>query len=198
VNTLILFDFDGTITRKDSLIEFIIFYHGWAKFFLGLFILSPILILYAIKILSNHSAKQKLLQYFFNKESRDTFNKKSTHFALKHIPTLLRNDALQQLKIHLSRNETIAVVSASAENWIKPWCDQMGLRCIATRLEIKNNQLTGKFLGNNCYGVEKVNRIKQEFDLSSFTKIIAYGDSRGDREMFALADHYYYKSFPLT
>jgi len=198
VNNLILFDFDGTITRKDSLREFLIYYHGWTKVCLGLLILSPILVLYVLNVISNHSAKQILLQYFFNKEPSQKFNEKCTEFAIKQIPGLLRIDALQQLKLHLSRNETIVVVSASPENWIKPWSDQMGLRCIATRLEIKDNQLTGRFSGKNCYGPEKVNRIKQEFDLSSFAKIIAYGDSRGDQEIFALADQYYYRTFPLT
>ena len=43
---LALFDFDGTITNRDSFIDFIKFAKGNLKFFQGFMILSPILILY--------------------------------------------------------------------------------------------------------------------------------------------------------
>ncbi|HEU5146872.1 MAG TPA: haloacid dehalogenase-like hydrolase, partial [Chryseosolibacter sp.] len=56
-----------------------------------------------------------------------------------------------------------------------------------------NKHLTGKILGRNCYGDEKVCRIKEEFDLPSFERIIAYGDSSGDREMLQLANESHYK-----
>lgn len=197
MNNLILFDFDGTITTKDSLKKFLIFYHGWFKLIIGLLAISPVLILYVLKILSNNSAKQILLQWFFKHEPLDVFNQKCKTFALQHIPQILRKEAIEQLHQHKNNHETIVVVTASAENWVKPWCDEMNLHCIGTKLEVAENKLTGNYQGENCYGPEKVNRIKAQFDLSNFEKIVAYGDSRGDREMFALATQYYYKTFPL-
>ncbi|HRJ30899.1 MAG TPA: HAD family hydrolase [Cyclobacteriaceae bacterium] len=198
MNNLILFDFDGTITTRDSLKKFLIFYHGWFKVSAGLLALSPFLILYVLKIISNNTAKQILLQWFFNHEPVDIFNQKCKTFALQCIPKMLRPAAVEQINYHKNNQETIVVVTASAENWVKPWCEEMNLLCIGTNLEVKANKLTGKYLGKNCYGPEKVNRIKEQFNLSAFDKIIAYGDSRGDREMFALANPYYYKTFPLT
>ncbi|MDZ4786214.1 MAG: HAD family hydrolase [bacterium] len=198
MNNLVLFDFDGTITTKDSLKIFLIFYHGWFKVLIGLLVLSPILILYVLKIISNHSTKQILLQYFFKNEPVDAFNIKGKDFALQYLPKILRPDAIQRINHHLSKHETVVIVSASAENWIKPWSDQMGLSCIATKLEIKKNKITGRYSGNNCNGKEKVRRIKEKYNLSLFNAIIAYGDSRGDREMLALANESYYKVFPST
>lgn len=64
---------------------------------------------------------------------------------------------------------------------------------IATKLEQKDGKLTGKFNGNNCYGTEKVLRIKEKYNLKEFEKIYAYGDSKGDREMLALAHEGYFK-----
>lgn len=41
---LVCFDFDGTITRDGSLLEFIAYVVGFKKFFRGIFRLSPILL----------------------------------------------------------------------------------------------------------------------------------------------------------
>ncbi len=198
MNNLVLFDFDGTITNKDSLKKFLIYYYGGFKVLIGLLALSPVLILYVLKIISNNKAKQILLQWFFNREPLDVFNNKCRIFARHFIPKILRHEALEQIQYHKNNKETIVVVTASAENWVKPWCDEMNLLCIGTKLEVKDNKLTGLYLGKNCYGPEKENRIKKQFNLSTFDKIIAYGDSSGDREMFALADQYYFKNFPIT
>jgi HAD superfamily phosphoserine phosphatase-like hydrolase len=91
----------------------------------------------------------------------------------------------------------VAVVSASAENWVKPWCDKHNLICIGTKLQVKDNQLTGKILGKNCHGPEKVCRIKENFNLSQFDEIIAYGDTAGDKEMLDMADLKHYKPFRM-
>jgi HAD superfamily hydrolase (TIGR01490 family) len=199
VNHLVLFDFDGTITKKDSLKEFLFFYHGRLKVILGFFILSPVLALFVLKILPNHLAKKILLMYFFEKESIGAFNTKCNDFAIQAIPKILRSDAIKQINQHLSNRETVVVVSASPQNWVKPWCDQMGLHCIATKLEVSENQkITGNYNGKNCYGQEKVERIKEKFNLSNFEMVIAYGDSRGDREMLELAHTKYYKLFRST
>ena len=195
---LVLFDFDGTITKRDSLREFLFFYHGWLKVCLGFIILSPILAIYVIKIVPNHFAKQLLLSYFFKKEPIDVFNAKCFDFAMHYIPKILRADALNCIHNHLANQETVVVVSASPENWVKPWCNFMGLRCIATKLEVQNNKITGNYSGLNCYGKEKARRIEEDLNLSDFESIVAYGDSRGDREMLNLADHKYYKFFRAT
>lgn len=198
MNHLALFDFDGTITKKDSLKEFLLFYHGWAKICIGFVILSPILTLYAIKVIPNHVAKQILLRYFFGKEPVDIFNNKCKDFAMQYIPKIIRADAILRINHHLTNHDKVVVVSASPENWVKPWSDSIGLSCIATKLEVRDNKITGKYFGKNCYGQEKVKRIEENINLSEFNQISAYGDSRGDREMIALAHNKYYKFFRTT
>ncbi|MBX2963583.1 MAG: HAD-IB family hydrolase [Cyclobacteriaceae bacterium] len=196
MNKLILFDFDGTITHKDSLWEFLVFYRGWPKTIINLIFLSPVLTLYAIGIVSNNTAKEILLKRFFKNESLDLFNQKCKVFATSQLNRIVRDTAKKQIELHRSQGATIVVVSASAENWVKPWCEQLNMDCIATRLEVKEGRLTGHYLGKNCYGPEKVLRIKSKYDLNSFDEIIAYGDSRGDKEMLALAHTSHYRSFP--
>ena len=190
---LVLFDFDGTITTRDTLIEFVRFYRGNRKYLESMLMLSPILALYKLKMIPNWKAKQHFLARHFRGESIETFNSRCIEFSSQLLPSLIRPKALDAIKEYRAQHITMAVVSASAENWIRPFCDQHGLLCLATKLEVKNGLITGNLDGKNCYGDEKVCRIREHFDLSLFDEIIAYGDSSGDREMLELAHRSYYK-----
>ena len=192
---LVLFDFDGTITTKDTLIEFVYFYRGKKQFLWGMLMLAPVLAFYVLKLIPNWKAKQFFLARFFKGERLPDFNKRCDDFSARVLPALIRPEAKKAIAQYQKQNATIAVVSASAENWVKPWCDQHGLICLATRLESKDGVITGNLIGRNCYGDEKVCRIKEQFNPEEYDEVIAYGDSSGDREMLALAHKRYYKPF---
>ncbi len=194
---LALFDFDGTLTKKDTLLAFTSFYHGRPRFLLGLIYLSPILVLLKLRLIQNTVAKEKFLTYFFAGKTIENFESKCHQFSKQIIPSIIRSEAGKALAQRKKNGYEIYVVSASAQNWVKPWCSANNVGCIATQLEIVGNKLTGKILGNNCYGLEKVNRIKALIDITSYTEIVAYGDSKGDVEMSSIATKYYYRSFDL-
>ena len=189
------FDFDGTITTKDSMIEFIRFVFGDKKTFLGLLLLSPIIFLYKLRLISNHFAKQKLLSYFFSNYKIAQFNSFALEYSLKHIDKIVRHDALERINWHKNKGHHVVIVSASIETWLKPWCEKNKLELVATKLNNKNGYITGQFDKKNCYGIEKVNRIKEIYTLEKYEFIYVYGDSDGDKEMLALANKSYYKYF---
>ena len=197
-STLVLFDFDGTITTKDTLIEFIQFYRGRNQYFLGLLLMAPMLALFLSRLIPNWKAKQHFLTHYFKGEKISFFNSRCLEFTMRVLPGLIRPDALKAIEAYRKQKVTIAVVSASAENWVKPWCDANGLICLATKLEVKNGAITGQLSGRNCYGDEKVCRIKEHFNLADYQEIIAYGDSSGDKEMFELAHKTFYKPFRIS
>jgi HAD superfamily hydrolase (TIGR01490 family) len=194
-STLVLFDFDGTITTKDTLIEFVLFYRGRKQYLFGMFLLAPILALFVAKLIPNWKAKQHFLSHHFKGEKISTFNSRCLEFTRKILPGLIRPQALKAIEDYRKQNVTVAVVSASAENWVKPWCDANGLICLATKLEVKDGAITGQLSGRNCYGDEKVCRIKEHFNIADYQEVIAYGDSSGDKEMFELAHKTFYKPF---
>lgn len=86
-------------------------------------------------------------------------------------------------------------MSASPENWISPWAQKMQVELIATQLEVQNGSITGKIAGKNCHGQEKVSRIKSKYSLADYAEIAAYGDTKGDLAMLALAHRAVYKPF---
>lgn len=192
---LALFDFDGTVTANDSLLKFIRFVVGDVKFMTGFFMLSPILVLYKMGVIPNYKAKQKLLAWFFKGYTKEEFKKIANEYSLNHIEKMLCPKAMEKINWHKEQGHKVVVVSASIDCWLRPWCEKNNLELLATKLEFKNGIVTGKLLSNNCYGQEKVNRIKREYDLSKFDFIYAYGDSRGDKEMLALANESFYKPF---
>lgn len=191
-----VFDFDGTITTRDSLMEFLKFTHGPFRTFWGLFILSPVLVLYELKIVPNDTAKQILFSWFYRGWSIKKFDAKCIDFIDK-VHQIVRPEALQAIQQYQTDGVKVVVITASPENWVKPWADAINLHeVIGTKLAINSNdRLTGRFLSKNCYGQEKVNRFLERYPNRADYILEAYGDSQGDAELLAFADKGYLKKF---
>jgi HAD superfamily hydrolase (TIGR01490 family) len=194
-NILAIFDFDGTITTRDSFADFIFFSHGAWKTIRGVIVNSPILILYLLKFVPNWQAKEEVFSYFFKGMRIEAFDQLANRHAAERLPKILRPLALEKLKWHKEERHTIVVVSASFENYLRVWCDHHGVLLLATQVEVENGVLTGRFSSKNCFGDEKVRRIKEKYELKDYEFIYAYGDSRGDLPLKEIADQFFYKPF---
>ena len=190
-----LFDFDGTVTYKDSMFEFIKFYSGKLNFYMGAFILSPLLILHKIKLIDSHKTKEIVLSYFLKNKNVDEVQKLANHFSKNILPGKIKRSALEKIIQLKQDGYLIYIVSASATLWLKGWCDSLGIDLIATELEIIDTKITGKILGKNCKGMEKAIRIKKQFENKNVSIELAFGDSSGDKEMLLLANKSFYKHF---
>jgi HAD superfamily hydrolase (TIGR01490 family) len=196
------FDFDGTITTRDTLLEFIRYSKGIPRFYLGFILNSPWLVAYKIKLISNQRAKERILRHFFKHTPLDRFEQTCEAFAREALPALLRPKAMEEIDRLKSAGATVVIVSASPENWIRDWASSIGAELLATRLETapyqnsgKPDRLTGRIFRANCHGDEKVRRIKGSYDLEEFNEIYTYGDSNGDRPMLKLGTASFYKPF---
>jgi phosphatidylglycerophosphatase C len=189
------FDFDGTITTKDTLLEIIKYQKGRTSFYFGFILHAPWLIAYKLNWLSNNLAKEKILTYFFAGMDEQVFQKKCDLFAEKIIPGIVRPGALSEINVLRSRNFEIVVISASAGNWIRKWSESLSLQLIATKLEVKNGLITGKIEGENNHGIQKALNIRKQWNLNEYEEIYAYGDSSGDKPMMDLATKSFYKPF---
>ena len=98
-----------------------------------------------------------------------------------------KQSALQRIQWHKENNHTVVLVSASFEEYLRPLCEKWQIELLATTMEIHNGIMTGKFSQPNCYGIQKEKRIKAVYNLNDYESIYAYGDTRGDKEMLALA-----------
>ncbi|WP_422104213.1 HAD family hydrolase [Winogradskyella sp.] len=194
-NTIALFDFDGTITKKDTYIAFIKHCFGATTTYLGFLLLSPVLILYKLKLIRNDLAKQITFSYFFKNMSKDDYLYKCNSFK-EVINKILRLEAMHKIAYHKSKGHYLIIVSASIEDWILPWANENHFNAIlSTKIEVKDGRLTGKFASENCYGEQKVVRVKQHISDGSKKYIYAYGDSNGDKQLLEFADEAFYRVF---
>jgi HAD superfamily hydrolase (TIGR01490 family) len=194
--TIAAFDFDETLSDRDSLFPFLKMVVGSWRFYWGLIILSPVLLGYALHFIPNWKAKEAVLRYFLGGLTADRLQCWGDRFARQIIPQMLRPEALQRLKWHQKQGHQTIVASASLEAYLQPWAESLGFdRVLGTRLQTIEGRVTGRILGNNCYGREKVDRLQEAIgDLSQYC-LYAYGDSQGDKPLLAVADYPYYRTF---
>lgn len=194
-NRLALFDFDGTLTTKDTMLEFAKFAMGTRKFWLGMVWLSPMLLLHKIGIIHSGKAKQIFLRHFFGGCSEKRMKAWGEQFCSDILPTMFRDIALEKLLFHRSKGHTVYVVTASLDIWVKPWLKAQNLEGIYSQAKYREGVFFGELEGPNCNGPEKAIRLKATLQLEKFEKIFAYGDSSGDKAMLALAHKPFYRKF---
>lgn len=190
---LALFDFDLTITSRDSFADFIKYMMGPARFYLGVVCLIPVVILFLMGFIRASRTKELMSMFFFHGKPAAWFAEVASRYSRERLPEIVRKTALERLAWHKERGDTIVVVTGSMDVWLRGWCASQGVDLIATRLEVKDGRITGRFVGRNCSGREKVRRIKEHYDLAGYDYIYAYGDNGADRAMLAIADEAYYR-----
>lgn len=185
---VVAFDFDGTLTTKDSMIEFIKYAFGKRKFYIGFFLHLPMLVFMKVGIYSNWKVKEKIFSWFFKGMKYDDFVILGKEFAIV-ISTFVNSDTISVLNKHIQEKADIYVITASIEEWVRPFCKQLKVNTVlGTKVEVVDNLLTGRFASNNCYGKEKVSRLLEiEHERSSYV-LYAYGDSCGDKELLDFAE----------
>jgi len=199
------FDFDGTLTRRDTLIEFIRYVRGTKATVLGFLRYLPLLVLMKAGLVPNGKTKRIVFSYFFAGMEESVFDGWCRKFAAANM-RLLRPGGMEKVRKVLAEGGKVLIVSASVDNWVRPFFEALTpaagqeeggdggrLMIVGTRVAVENGCLTGRFATKNCYGKEKVRRICELFPVRNEYYLTAYGDSRGDMEMLDFADEGYYK-----
>lgn len=207
-----VFDFDGTLTTQDSLLPVISFIQGKRALWFGLLLHAPLLVLMKLRLIDNGWMKQCMFSHFFRGMTESMFNNCCEIFA-DYYSEILRPQGIATIRKALADGDEVCIVSASIDNWVRPFfvndeekhwdeeivipkVDASRLNIICTEAEVKNGRLTGRFSTPNCYGKEKVRRLRQAVpNLDDYDEIIVYGDSRGDEALFEIATERHYKPF---
>lgn len=191
---LYLFDFDGTLTYKDTMFLFLKFYNS-KKFYVQFLRHTPLFVLLKMGLADAEKVKKSFISSVLKGERKTSIERKAQEFFEKFGNEVLRENALEFIK-EIDHSQTRAyIVTASLDIWVKPFAENLNLNLLATHAEFKNDVFTGNFVGKNCNGDEKRCRIEKEFVGKKFDKTIAFGDTKGDRQMMAWADESHYRFF---
>lgn len=191
---LYFFDFDGTLTLKDSMFAFLKFYNS-NTFYWQFIKHIPLFILLKIKLLDAEAVKRSFIASILKGEKKSKLEEKAQAFFQKNYPELIRSNALDFIR-NMDRDNTEAyLVTASVDIWTKPFADAFGFTLLATQALFENDIFTGKFQTKNCNGQEKVNRILQEIKDKKYDKTIAFGDTSGDQPMLQWANEGHFRFF---
>ena len=197
------FDFDGTVTTADSFLRLIRSAKGRRRMWQGLLLHAPWIVLSMLRLYDNGRAKERVFSWFFKGMTVDEFNDKCEEMHdEEHM--LVIPCAWELMATRLTEGHDVVIVSASMPDWILPYFRTLKeqfpdrFTVIGTEKEVRDGVITGRFRTRNCYGAEKVRRLRERYPDRSGIWLAAYGDSRGDKELLAYADERHYKTLDGT
>lgn len=191
---LYFFDFDGTLTYKDTMFLFLKFYNP-SKFITEFIKHIPLFILLKLKLADTEKVKKSFIASILKGERKEKIEEKAQQFFDENYPQIIRENALDFIH-NMDRQKTESfIVSASLDIWVQPFAKKFGMTLLSTEGEYQNGIFTGNFVGANCNGDEKVARIRKAIEGKRFDKTIAFGDTSGDKPMLKWANESHFKFF---
>jgi HAD superfamily hydrolase (TIGR01490 family) len=189
---LALFDFDGTLTERDTFRDFVLTavprHRKWA----GAALLAPVVAGYQLGLVSPVSIRAAIVRMGFTGMPLARAQQEADQFAAR-LPSLIRPQARKRLDWHRARGDRIVVVSAGLELYLRPWCRAESIDLLGSRLQQVRGRLSGRFEGPQCAGREKATRVRAAYSLALYDRIYAYGDTSEDRALLGLAHERWYR-----
>ena len=197
------FDFDGTLTQRDTLMPFLRRGLGRPRFLGALLLCAPWLAAFAVRLIPNHVAKQKLLLTTLKDRTLAEMDDWTGRWLAHDFPGQLQDWTMARLAEHLQAGHCCVMVSASPDIYLKRVAKQMDFDALlCTELEVVDGRLTGMMQTPNCHGEQKVVRLKawmiKRYGSPPDAVIqYAYGDTAGDKAMLRLATKAFYRCEPF-
>ena len=185
---IVAFDFDGTLTIRDSFTAFLRWRAGAGGWFLGLTRMAPALAAYA-QDRDRGRIKAASVKEFLGGVSRETLEADARRFADQAWRGFMRPDALATWEDWGRRGAWRVIVTASPETTVRPFAERLGADDLLGTALVFDDQdrITGAFAGPNCRGEEKVRRLRAAYG-PDMALAAAYGDTSGDTEMIAAGE----------
>jgi phosphatidylglycerophosphatase C len=184
---IVAFDFDGTLTIRDSFTAFLRWRAGAAGWAIGLAKMAPALAAY-ISDRDRGRIKAASVREFLHGLERQALEAEAQRYADQVWDRFMRPDALACWKAWGEKGAHRVIVTASPETTVAPFARRLGAEgLLGTQLVFDTqDRVTGAFAGENCRGEEKVRRLRAAYG-DDMTLAAAYGDTSGDTEMIAIA-----------
>ncbi len=194
---LALFDFDGTITNRETMPDFMHMAVRPGRLLLGKVLLLPLILGYKTKLVSGVVVRAAICLLGFWRVPVHELEAHGQQFADNFLPSTLRPEAMKRIAWHKSRGDTVVVVSGGLDVYLRHWRREHGVDLLCSSLDHRDGKLTGRYFGRQCVKSEKARLVQEQFPLAAYSRVFAYGDTPEDRELLALAHEAYYRWQPV-
>ena len=184
---LVFFDFDGTLTRRDTIVPFGLFLARRSRHkYLKSAQLVRLISLLKFRILSNHQFKERFCDSLLKGESERTIEGLARRFVDGYVQRNLNTPVLEVMRGHQENGDHVCLVSSNFTFLLRVFGDTRDVSSVfATDAETAAGRFTGRLSGRACDGPEKLSRVLAYFEHKDVREATAYGDSRGDRPLLA-------------
>ncbi len=189
-----IFDMDGTITSRDTFLEFIEFAKGKWKYRFGFLLIMPMVTLYQLKIFPNYKLKELVFKLFFGGADFREISELGSKFSTEVIPRICYPNALAKIEWHKQMGHKVVILTASSEIWLDKWCKSLGVELIGTKFEVKGGKVTGKIDGKNIHGKKKREVLQKILAQGHYKDSFGYGNSPSDEFFLELVNHRYMRA----
>ena len=190
---LALFDFDGTITTRETMAAFMYRAVPARRQTWGRLLLAPWVAGYKCGMVSGVAVRAAVVRVGFAGVTFASVQAHGAVFADEVLPPLLRPEVMARIRWHRQQGDIVAVVSGGLDVYLAPWCRQHGLALVCSTLEHRDGRLTGRYQGAQCVGEEKARQVRARYALAEYRRIYAYGDTHEDLALLGLAHHRIYR-----
>jgi phosphatidylglycerophosphatase C len=182
--SLVFFDFDGTLTTRDTVWPFGLFLAKGADGDRSVKALRLLVLLAFLKfrVLSNDQFKRRFCDLLLRDRSEKEMHAIAEAFAASVGDTIVNRELVAALRQHQQNGDEVYILSSNFSFLLQPWQQAWGAAgVIATEAETTQGRFTGRIVGRACDGREKLSRALAVFGRERLEQATAYGDSRSDR-----------------
>lgn len=185
------FDFDGTLSSRDNVLAYLRVVAGTGELARAVAAAAPALLAARRDPSQRDVAKEVVLRRTLAGRRDDYLRDLGARYARLVVLEHLHPEVVARLDAHRAAGHELVLVSASLRLYLEPIAELLGVPTVlATAMEVgPDGRLTGELAGANVRGPEKARRLDEWLGSGDGVVVYAYGDSDGDRELLARADH---------
>ncbi len=190
------FDFDGTVSRRDTLIPFVARFAGVPRSAVGSLMAGWDGLRGGGRGLRDRDAlKARMVRRLLSGRDARELERAAGVYAARLIDSGLRPEMVEEVRRHVAAGHRTLFVSASLEDYLLPIARYLGMSgVIAVELERRDGRLTGRLAAPNVRAEQKAVRLREHLGAPSSgplegIELWAYGNSSGDHALLEMADH---------
>lgn len=196
------FDFDGTLSRRDTLVPFLASAGGRARFARVCANLGVSGARRTVDVRDRDGLKEQMIRQLFAGRSESELVSRARLYSRDLLTNQLRPEVLRRLDQHRDAGHEVVFVSASLAHYLDPLAAELGVAgVLAVELESVDGRLTGGLARPNVRAEQKAIRLREWLGQEPHgpldgVELWAYGNSSGDHALLELADHAFWLGRP--